>query len=484
MNCYNEYGSAKYVKVTEGKVVAKANGTINIAFADNTDGNKVAVIEETAGTIDNGYTRVEEVDTTNQSREDGIPLTYAIYVDETTVISGDAFVDYVESTAEYAVETAKQVEEAAQKEKEQTGPTGSFSDPFTVEEAAFGDLIIEVGESYDGSYSMTGDDPWIVNDHFEEVWDAIDYLLGDVEISWYFDGDPELTESEIVEVSIDDWTGACIDATSVGSVEVTFVNVDEDEEIGTVLICVTGEMPEEDDGSEVYSLNDVVKDVNPSNPYVDLTNVTNGSTIKLLRDYSGRVEFFAKNNKSITVDLNGHFIKDLTLKDITVTVVDSSSEKSGKAESLTFTCWYGLQNPNFVFNPWTDDVARNDYHEGEGYEYLETWFDKPATLTLLGGSIKTLALHDCGEVVIAGATIINTDPVTYTTGSAIHLGVNYQFVSIEVRSGILVGQKDFSYAGSVKISGGFFSEEVPSQYLVAGYTCNKIAEGMYQVVAK
>lgn len=65
MNCYNEYGKAAYVKVTEGKVVAKNGSEISIIFANNTDSSKVAVSKDKTGIIKRGLTTVESVDTAN-----------------------------------------------------------------------------------------------------------------------------------------------------------------------------------------------------------------------------------------------------------------------------------------------------------------------------------------------------------------------------------------------------------------------------------
>lgn len=78
MNCYNEYGKAAYVKVTEGKVVAKAGGKIEVVFAANNDKDAVAVIKESQGTIERGLTVIEPVSTTNEARTNGIPLEYSI----------------------------------------------------------------------------------------------------------------------------------------------------------------------------------------------------------------------------------------------------------------------------------------------------------------------------------------------------------------------------------------------------------------------
>lgn len=65
MNCYNEYGKAAYIEVTEGKVVAKAGGTIEVVFAANNDKAAVAVIKENQGTIEQGYTLAGDAGSSN-----------------------------------------------------------------------------------------------------------------------------------------------------------------------------------------------------------------------------------------------------------------------------------------------------------------------------------------------------------------------------------------------------------------------------------
>ena len=77
MNCYNEYGKAAYVKITEGKIVAKEGSNIDIVFAANNDGEKVAVIEE-KGNIEQGFTAIQPVADKNETREGGISLVYSV----------------------------------------------------------------------------------------------------------------------------------------------------------------------------------------------------------------------------------------------------------------------------------------------------------------------------------------------------------------------------------------------------------------------
>ena len=65
MYCYNEYGKAAYIKVTEGKVVAKSGGKIEVVFANNTDSSKVAVAKEDNAIIEKGLTTVQVVSDDN-----------------------------------------------------------------------------------------------------------------------------------------------------------------------------------------------------------------------------------------------------------------------------------------------------------------------------------------------------------------------------------------------------------------------------------
>ena len=85
MNCYNEYGSAAYVKVTEGKVVAKDGGKINVLFANNaTSSNVVAVTD--GGLIEQGYTLADDAGSSN------IELTTST-IEEVEIIAAEAIND-------------------------------------------------------------------------------------------------------------------------------------------------------------------------------------------------------------------------------------------------------------------------------------------------------------------------------------------------------------------------------------------------------
>ena len=492
MDCYNEYGDSVYVKVIEGTVVAKDGGKINIVFADNTNGNVVAVLKETNGTINVGYTRVEDVDTANQARENGIELKYEIYLDETTTMDGDTFVNYVESSADYAVSTAKQVEEVAQEEKH-NGPTGSFivNDPFNSDYATMGDLVIELGRSIrgtDGSFGFDPftemGDPYLFNNNYEDlaeaIWDACDESEED---------EPELTytSTDLIEAEVDDMFDINIRALKVGSQDITFYV--DGEEIGTIKIAVivVGDYSSElEDGQGVFEIDGVSKNVSVdsnSHAVVDVSEFENGKTIKMLRSFNGQLDFKGHNNKSLVLDLNGFAIKTLKIDSITMTVIDSSESKKGKVEDLFFGCDYGVQNPNYPWDSFRDDVEVNSCVDGE-YLYLDVWFERPAKLTLLGGSIKTLHLQYCGEVEIAGAQIINTDEQNDTLGEGYALSyVGSKYLNIAIKSGVMIGYKNFAYFGKATISGGYFSEEVPSQYLASGCTCVQIANGIYQVVS-
>jgi len=99
MNCYNEYGTAAYVKVTEGKVVAKAGGTISVVFANNTDSTKVAVAKESTGTIERGLTTVQVVDENNFAN-------YAVHLEYSADGETPYTADAIETIATTVVETA------------------------------------------------------------------------------------------------------------------------------------------------------------------------------------------------------------------------------------------------------------------------------------------------------------------------------------------------------------------------------------------
>lgn len=103
MNCYNEYGTAAYIKVTEEKVVAKAGGKIEVVFANNTDSSKVAVAKESTGTIERGLTTVQVVDENNFAN-------YAVHLE----YSADGETPYTAEAIE-AIAT-KVVESAIEKE--------------------------------------------------------------------------------------------------------------------------------------------------------------------------------------------------------------------------------------------------------------------------------------------------------------------------------------------------------------------------------
>ena len=64
MNCYNEYGTAAYVKVTAGKVVVKAGGEIAVAFANN-ENSANAVVTVDGGSVEQGYTLAADAGSSN-----------------------------------------------------------------------------------------------------------------------------------------------------------------------------------------------------------------------------------------------------------------------------------------------------------------------------------------------------------------------------------------------------------------------------------
>lgn len=64
MNCYNEYGTAAYVKVTAGKVVVKTGGEIAVAFVNN-DSSANAVVTVDGGSVEQGYTLAADAGSSN-----------------------------------------------------------------------------------------------------------------------------------------------------------------------------------------------------------------------------------------------------------------------------------------------------------------------------------------------------------------------------------------------------------------------------------
>ncbi len=64
MNCYNEYGTAAYVKVTAGKVVVKAGGEIAVAFVNN-ENSANAVVTVDGGSVEQGYTLAADAGSSN-----------------------------------------------------------------------------------------------------------------------------------------------------------------------------------------------------------------------------------------------------------------------------------------------------------------------------------------------------------------------------------------------------------------------------------
>ena len=114
MNCYYETGTASYVKITEGKVVAKDGGSIEVAFASNLDGSKVAIVEDN-GNVETGYTIVQPVADANEQREGGIALTYSIdgeHAASATPEEISAASTAIETTGELAVASKTGVQPA------------------------------------------------------------------------------------------------------------------------------------------------------------------------------------------------------------------------------------------------------------------------------------------------------------------------------------------------------------------------------------
>ena len=64
MDCYNEYGSATYVKVTAGKVVVKDGGEISIVYVNN-ENSADAVVTVNGGSVEQGYTKAADAGASN-----------------------------------------------------------------------------------------------------------------------------------------------------------------------------------------------------------------------------------------------------------------------------------------------------------------------------------------------------------------------------------------------------------------------------------
>ena len=137
MNCYNEFGNAAYVKLLEGKLVAKDGGSITVVFATNADANKVLVTKEDNAEVEQAYTTAEVIDTTNQANG-GIPLTYRVDDEDVTEES-------IQDNVEEAVEemAAEQVAEDPNAENyvARIGGKGYFSLKSAVDSAKPGEVI-------------------------------------------------------------------------------------------------------------------------------------------------------------------------------------------------------------------------------------------------------------------------------------------------------------------------------------------------------
>ena len=493
-HCYNEHGNAVYVKVTEGKVVAKAGGRIDIVYANTESTTAVKVLEEETGKIGAGYTKTAPVDEANQGLG-GIELKTAVYFTETESVSGSGLVTFIENMVDFTMNTAKQAEAAAQREK-QNGPTGSFAEVnFTSGshsgQSGTGDVVMNVDDVYVFDYFSLSDGLFDI----EEEDDDPNYLgfvpifeyceENDVDISSVVSNNPSC-----VTVYLDDeCDGYVLTGISEGTAKVT-VTLTDNHTID--IMVVVGESASD---VKLYKIGETECDEPEDyDHYIYVSTVENGATITLLSDYDNikGLTFVAYNNKSIIFDLAGCYIKKLAFTNVTVTIIDSSEEKTGKVENLSFTCDYGVLNPNFDTSYNTTDVDKNCYYIADDgitkvYKYLEMWTDRPAKMTLIGGAYKQINVNYIGVVEVAGAKIYNAESVDDVSGMYFTIGNSgsapQKYMNISITSGIIVGKVKYHSVGKVEVSGGVFSQSVPSQYLAQGYSCVQVDGGYYRVVA-
>ena len=467
MNCYYEKGQASYVKVTEGKVVASAGGIIDVVFANNTDGSKVAVIKETNAIINTGYTSVEATHTVNVARPNGIGLTYSI-----DGISASDFVEFVEATADYAVSTAQEAEKEAEKYSDPNSlPTGYFEDPFVDYDpgvsAVDEDVDIVINRDYASTLYIVIEDDEIyvgINDSFQFA-DVVDLNANVNALLAHDDSDSECAGAELEDVTSSDQSILFVDfndmttdqqfeAKKNGKVTVTF-SFDCGDELELVILVVgdseTGNTCKIG-GTEYAKLGDA------------FTAATNGQTITLIRDISLGTDIgsiIANNDKTITLDLNGHYISTpLWITNISVNIIDSSEDQTGKVDIVTFSCADGVH----------DDITD---------ELIEDWRDRPAKLTLIGGSYKQIDASWYGIVEIAGAKIYNSDVNDYAIQAT---GASQS--NIIVKSGIVIGRlTETRLFNSFIVLGGIFNTNLDG-YLAQGYMTESIGGGMVRVIAK
>ena len=124
MNCYNEYGTAAYVKVTAGKVVVKAGGEIAVAFVNN-ENSANAVVTVDGGSVEQGYTLATDEGSSN------VALTQKAE-NEVEAIAQEAINEALENTEYKGVAISK---------------TGETTQLMTIE--AFRDAV-NAGNTYEG----------------------------------------------------------------------------------------------------------------------------------------------------------------------------------------------------------------------------------------------------------------------------------------------------------------------------------------------
>ena len=136
-NCYNEFGKAAYVKLSQGKVTAKDGGEIKVVFATNEDASKVLVTKEGDATIEEAYTTAEIIDTTNQSNG-GIPLTYSV---EGNPVTEESIQDVVEEAVDELAGEEVAADPEAENYAARVGTKGYYTFKAAVDAAQEGEIV-------------------------------------------------------------------------------------------------------------------------------------------------------------------------------------------------------------------------------------------------------------------------------------------------------------------------------------------------------
>ena len=151
-DCYYEKGTAAFIKLDQGKVVAKTGGTVEVLFTTNATATAVAAIEN-GGVIKAGYTTGEPIDIANRSNDGGIPLTYVI--NEMAITGEESIQEIVDIAIDQvaASETDYWIDAAADSF---AGGDGTELDPYLISSATqlarVAKLINVVNSEYNDKY--------------------------------------------------------------------------------------------------------------------------------------------------------------------------------------------------------------------------------------------------------------------------------------------------------------------------------------------